>query len=836
MLRSPRVLPLVRVPARALLAALAIACCSHAQVHAQFHRATDSVAVPVSSIVLGDDAASIDDNPAQLALLPAFSLVYVHAELEHRRTWLGRGDAVSFAVPLIFGVSLGGTLQSIRPGPLAQDGSVFGATRALAGFALGFSPSRRFGAAISARGMTSSDSRFDGLSAIDAALTWRASDRLGVSVIGRDLFASREGFGTGALDLGSSLVLGLRARPAGTSDFVLGADLAFDDASQTAARVGLGLRVPHFGYASALAEIERFGERDETLRILAELSATFGGLTLGAGGIGGDGIDGAGYYGVVRVEGRPRPGVTPRGRILDVELAGLDERGILRASMLLDAARHDPRVAGVLLRPRGSSMGSAYAQELRLLISALRAAGKRVACHLEDASGAEYYACAGSDVVLIDPAGSLRLLGNSSEVLLLGDTLRSAGLRADFVRIGDYKSAPEQLTQGELSEPAREELRELLDDVHGRILQDLGRDLSVDAARVAAIMDDGPQLASQALRDKLVHAAIDESRIREGELAAFDGRSIVDELPERAAQDWGVGPRIGVVVIDGAIIDGESTDIPFLDLHMTGGRTIVRTLESLTSDPSVRAIVIRVDSPGGAVVASDQIWRAVRRARAHKPVVVSMGAVAASGGYYVAAAGDEIWADPSTLTGSIGIFYGKLDVQGLADKLDVGIEVFRRGKRAGADSMFRPFSADERSALAERLRSYYQLFLSRVAEGRKKTVEEVDRVARGRVYSGDAALRLGLVDRLGGFASAVARARVLAGLSDAAEIVIVPRRKQGLIDYVLGDDGARSDGGSALGVASAMPAELRSLLSRIVTMQRLGSGAPLAISPYDARL
>jgi protease-4 len=231
------------------------------------------------------------------------------------------------------------------------------------------------------------------------------------------------------------------------------------------------------------------------------------------------------------------------------------------------------------------------------------------------------------------------------------------------------------------------------------------------------------------------------------------------------------------------------------------------------------------------VVASDQIWRAVRRARAEKPVVVSMGAVAASGGYYVASAGDEIWADPSTLTGSIGIFYGKVDAAQLADKLGVGVELFRIGKRAGAESLFRPFTPDERAALADRLRTYYRMFLSRVSIGRGLSVEQVDALGRGRVYSGDAALRLGLIDHLGGFASALARARQLAHVSDSAEVAILPRRKEGLLDFVLGAAGAEQTQVNA----ALLPSEIRAALTRAAIMQQLGATNPLALLPFDVK-
>jgi protease-4 len=257
---------------------------------------------------------------------------------------------------------------------------------------------------------------------------------------------------------------------------------------------------------------------------------------------------------------------------------------------------------------------------------------------------------------------------------------------------------------------------------------------------------------------------------------------------------------------------------------------VVRAVDAMRADPLVRAIVLRVDSPGGAVLASDQIWRAVRRARKVKPVVVSMGAVAASGGYYVAAAGDEIWADPSTLTGSIGAFYGKVDVSELAAKLGVGIEVFKLGKRSGGDSLYRPFTPDERAALADRLRTYYRLFLRRVAEGRRMTVDQVDALGRGRVYSGDTALRLGLVDHLGGFASALMRARELGRVSDSAEVAILPKRPDGLLDYVLGE--LSGSAVAAPQVAPLVPAHLRAAVAQAVTILQLGAATPLALLPY----
>jgi protease-4 len=605
-------------------------------------------------------------------------------------------------------------------------------------------------------------------------------------------------------------------------------------------RVGLGVRLPYLGYAASVIEIEHIGKSDQVYRVLAELDATFEGLSVGGGVVVGEGFGAApGGYGLVRFESRPRQGVMPRAQVLDVEVGGVDERGILRVLLTLEAAARDPHVAGVLLRPRGSSLPSAYAQELRLLVATLRAAGKRVVCHLEDATGSQYYACAGADAVLMDPAGSIRLLGASVETLHFGDTIRSLGLHAEFIRIGDYKSAPEQYTQHNMSEPAREELRALFTDVHARVRHDLAGDLHVSPDRITEIMSNGPHLAHQAVADKLIARSADEVVLRQSDDAVFDGRSIVNRLDTPRRTDWYAGPQIGVVVVDGSIVDGDSQDVPLLGIHMTGGRTAVRAIEAMRADPLVRAIVLRVDSPGGSVVASDQIWRAVRRARAVKPVVVSMGAVAASGGYYIASAADEIWADPATVTGSIGVFFGKVDAAELAAKLGVGVEQFSLGKRAGGESLFRPFTPDERSALSDRVRTYYRLFLRRVATGRGLAVDRVDALGRGRVYSGDAALRVGLIDHLGGFASALARARELGRVGPNAELTVLPKRPEGLLDYFMSELPSASVSEADVVETAAtwsLPKPAQVVVERAAAMLQLGAAHPLALLPFDVEL
>ncbi|MCZ7683681.1 MAG: signal peptide peptidase SppA [Sandaracinaceae bacterium] len=295
-----------------------------------------------------------------------------------------------------------------------------------------------------------------------------------------------------------------------------------------------------------------------------------------------------------------------------------------------------------------------------------------------------------------------------------------------------------------------------------------------------------------------------------------------------------------MVVIDGTIADGDNVDIPILGINMSGGRTISRAIDRMASDPAVVAIVLRIDSPGGSVLASDQIYRAILRARARKPVIASMGAVAASGGYYVAAPAHEIWADPTTITGSIGIWFGKVDFVPLGRMIGATLEEVGRGTHAGATSFYRPFTPEERAVLARDVRHWYRTFLRRVARGRGMTVREVDALARGRLWMGDEAVGVGLVDHLGGFGSALAAARRAAGVGPEVAVEIVPSRPSTLLDYLLSFlgigaapiDPVQAEAQGAL-LAQVLP-ELRAALAAIVTLRHLGSGAPMALMPEVA--
>ncbi len=602
------------------------------------------------------------------------------------------------------------------------------------------------------------------------------------------------------------------------------------------------LEVPFVGRVLGGAEVERVGDPDPDVRVTAGLAIDWGQIGAGGGVVLGRGFETSpGWYVHARLEGGGRRGVPTGDVISEVVMQGQGPRGILGAIGRLDRALHDPRVRGVLLRPLGSDIGLAYAQEVRLLIAQLEEAGRPVVCMLEDASGAEIYMCAGASAIVADPAGGVRLYGPSLEVQHYGELLQRLGVRADFVRIGRYKSAIEEYQDTEMSEGAREARETVIDDLYGRLVVDLAGDLDVDEAHVRAVIDGGPYVTSRAIEAGLVHQAGDSHELDEI-LRETMGGSFARERARTPEVDrhWGEPAHVGVVIVDGEMVDGENLDVPILEIHATGGRTAVEAIDRMAADPNVLAIILRVDSPGGSVLAADQIVRAIQRARERKPVIASMGALAASGGYYIASACDEIWADPATVTGSIGVWFGKVDFEPLATRYGVTTEQISRSAHAGAESLWRPFTPDERAILAQSVRDWYRAFLARVAEGRGMRLTEVHEIAQGRVWTGDRAQALGLVDRLGGFGSALARARELGGLPDEAGFSTSPTRPSGLLDYVLagtplGTDTTETarlsaDGGAGE-VLSTLAPEILEVARVAYLMRALESSEPLALMP-----
>jgi protease IV len=794
-------------------------------------RAQDSSSfVPQSaypiSIASPDSALGVSVNPSSLGALPSWSLAYSHVAsdqaLARQTSYRDRFDGAWAASPLGKSLALGTGAEFAR----ARDGSAADYNGFVLGAALNAGAAASLGANWRIRSPHGPTGPDPDVHSADLALTVRPAQTIAISVLARDLARHAPRLGERAVR--ESGVLAVALRPIRDDRLVLELAGKKDAGGELGLRMVAQGLIPKLGRVAIAGEL---GERDgkEAWTLSAGLDVRWKGLSVAPALHMDERANKLGWSVLADLHGEPRSGLPAPAYVAKVTLKALGPRALVNAERLLERLLHDPRVDGVLLELDNTTAGLAVAQDLRLLVHALEQAGKPVYCYLESASGSEYYACAGARRIAMDPAGLIRLMGVGGDSLYFGELLRELGVRADFVRIGRYKSAPEQYTNASSSEPTKEVRRSLLDGAYRRLTSDLSGDVGKDEAAIRALIDRGPFLAPNALRERMVQAALDRREIEADAKEVF-GPSFDFSEPQRVARDpsFGKAAQVGVVMVDGTIVDGESVDVPLLNVHMSGGRTVADAIDRLAGDPQIRAIVLRIDSPGGAVIASDQIWRAVRRAREKKPVVASMGEVAASGGYFVAAGADEIWAEPSTITGSIGIFYGKADVGPLAARFGVTVETETRGAHAGANSLFRPFTDEERAGLAEMLRTWYRQFLARVSEGRKLPIERVDALARGRVYTGDEAQALGLVDSMGGFTSALMRARQLAKLPDDAEIVMLPKVPSNLLEYVFGVDPQAQ-------ALDHLPASLRAVLGRVYPLLVLGS-APMALYEGPLRL
>jgi protease-4 len=475
---------------------------------------------------------------------------------------------------------------------------------------------------------------------------------------------------------------------------------------------------------------------------------------------------------------------------------------LIDARNMVEMIGQDKRVRTVIFRFGELQAGLSTLYSLRRLMLDLRAQGKRTIAWLPTADTGDYYLASASDEVLLPTSGHLSVLGLRVESVFLKDTLALAGIEADFEAIAEYKVAPDMFRRSTMSEPHREMLDSLLDSLFDEVVTTIAESRGLDTARVRDLVDAMPLSATEA-----VDAGLIDGVLYEDELAAYisskkNHSSHAIDKPEprtkrhkesampltwqqaarwlRRPIKWTTRQRIGVVSLEGMIIPGHSRRVPVpLPIPLpfvqgqAGADTIAQALRLAESDKDIAAVIFHVETPGGSALASDLIWREVRRLRERKPVVVLMGRRAASGGYYVSAPANRIVARPSTLTGSIGIWSGKFALSGLYTKLGVGREAVQRGAMAGLTSETAPFTDLERERIRQDLQESYARFKARVAEGRGMTDDQVDAAARGRLWTGSQAREVGLVDELGGFDRAVAIAKELAGLDPQREYTVV---------------------------------------------------------------
>jgi protease IV len=474
------------------------------------------------------------------------------------------------------------------------------------------------------------------------------------------------------------------------------------------------------------------------------------------------------------------------------EETGFGGAGGVTHSALIDrihALIDDKDVKGVLLELGELHGAWARAADLRAALQAVRKAGKPVHCYLEGSDNLGYAVLARvCDRISMSPAGILDVVGVSAEALYARELLQTLGLRADMVQIGRFKGAADTATRDDMPEEVRQTMSALLDDLQGELVAAIAERRKLSSADAQALIDRGPFTSEQARAEGLVDDVVFDDAARAVAKKAVKAERVADEQLEPEDKPAGLldllqalsggdeeesasGQRLVLAHLDGTIMIGG--DKSFRSAH---ARAFVRAMRGYADDKDVKALVLRIDSPGGSVLASDMMWHALRRVAKRKPVIVSIGDMAASGGYYVASAGTEIMAQELSIVGSIGVVGGKIVVEDLAERVGVHVERLARGRRAGWTSAAHAFTEDERNAFQTALQSAYERFLARIAEGRHMTREKISPLAEGRIMSARRAQAGGLIDRLGGLRDALARAREKGGLAADAPTEVWPER------------------------------------------------------------
>ncbi len=430
---------------------------------------------------------------------------------------------------------------------------------------------------------------------------------------------------------------------------------------------------------------------------------------------------------------------------------------VIETWQLLRKAAADTRIKALVLEPRDLGVGWAKLQELRDEIVEFKKSGKPVYAYLRGAGTHEYYVATAADQVFMSPEDELDVKGLRAELMFVKGTLDKLGVQMEFEHVGKYKDAPDMFTKTSASPETLEVENQVLDQFFGSLLDTIAQGRKKQVADVRALIDDGPFVGKSALDGGLVDALLFEDEM----YGRLKDRLKVGEIKRIDEHDYSRAPvsgvdgstRIAFVVGQGDIIRGGPRDTASsVGMTATG---MVKMLRQVENDSSIKGVILRIDSPGGDGIASDDILHEAKVLSQKKPMVISMSDLAASGGYFIAMTGDPIIAYPNTETGSIGVFFGKVDLHGLYDKIGITKQVLTRGRFADIDSENAPLTDVEREKLRREIEIFYRGFVQRVADGRKRKYDDMEALAQGRVWLGAQAKQNGLVDELGGLDRAV---------------------------------------------------------------------------------
>ncbi len=522
----------------------------------------------------------------------------------------------------------------------------------------------------------------------------------------------------------------------------------------------------------------------------------------------------------------------------------------------LREARQDDQVQHVLITLGSTDLSLAQAQEVRDALADLRKAGKRSFVYADSFDTATYIAASASKDICMLSGGEIMIPGVGMEAMFYKGLMDKVGVKADYIQIGQYKGADEQYTRSEPSAEMRGEMKKLVDALYEQIVDGISYHRNLPRSDAEHLIGNVMIPARQAKQKGLVDHLVDQDGLRDlmkKELGKEVALLHHYGTPEREPVDFSnpfalftalakkppepSGPAIAIIYVDGVIIDGEGGESMFGG-SIAGSDDLRKAFRIASRDPEVKAIVLRIDSPGGSASASEVIWQAARRAAREKPLIVSIGGMAASGGYYIACAGEHIFADPSAIVGSIGVVGGKFVMQGLFEKLGVHTESFLRGENAGLFSSSQPFSDKQRRIITNWMQQTYDQFVDRVMTTRRNRIKDIDEVAHGRVFLAKQARQLGMVDELGGIEQALAHAAEEADLKGEYRIKIIPQPKT-LADMLMGNNDAEArmptpqmslEGRLMLQV---LPADTRRLLVQQLQVLQLFQRRPVAlVAPF----
>ena len=551
-------------------------------------------------------------------------------------------------------------------------------------------------------------------------------------------------------------------------------------------------------------------------------------------------------------EGASMPGIF--GAVSETLAQGLDR---------VNKAAADKEVAGVVLRIKSPALGWAKLNEFRTSIERVRKAGKKVIAVVDEPATQSYLLACACDEIIMPEGGAVMVLGLRMEVMFYKKLFENVGIHADMMQVGEYKGAAEPYTRTDMSPAFREEMEAMLDDYYEQIISTIAKSRKLDPKKVEAAIDSGPHTATAAKELGLIDRIAYEDEVNTILAKEYGGKTVKKAYgKEKLDTDFSglagmmkmmnmmmgvptarrvtAGDKIAVIHATGVIMTGRSMNDPFGG-EVLGADTLVKAIKKAEESDQVKAIVLRIDSPGGSALASDLMWRALKNCK--KPVVASMGNTAASGGYYIAMGCDEVYAEPGTLTGSIGVVGGKLATGGVFNKIGLTTSVIQRGKNAGALSSSSPFTDSEKAAMKKLMTEIYVQFTTKCAEQRGMKLEDLEKLARGRVYTGNMAKKLNLVDELGTLDDAVAKAQKLAGLdpSKKLERIILPKPASPF-EALFGPLAAAETPGSghqAAGFISALKAfspELARELSALSVLRLLSQQKRMTVVPFRIRV